>query len=174
VVAVDPPASSGPNANEAGIIVAGVSENGTAYVLEDWSARATPDEWARKAVAAYRKHDADCIVAECNQGGEMVSRVIEAVADVNVKLVRAARGKFVRAEPASALYEQGRIKHVGVHALLEEQMTSFTPERTADRSDGYSPDRVDALVWAIAELFPDITSGPRANDAIELPDYGIV
>src|SRR6185312_14038117 len=95
---------------------------------------------------------------ECNQGGEMVERVIKSVADVPVKLVRATKGKYVRAEPASALYEQGRVKHVGTHPILEEQMTSFTPERAADRSDGFSPDRVDALVWAITELFPEITA----------------
>lgn len=169
VVAVDPPASSGEDANEAGIVVAGVDRPGTAFVLEDWSQRASPEEWARKAVAAYRKHDADCIVAECNQGGEMVERVIKSVADVPVKLVRATRGKYVRAEPASALYEQGRVKHVGVHAVLEEQMTSFTPERAADRSDGFSPDRVDALVWAITELFPEITAGEPNKTEVE--DY---
>lgn len=160
VVAIDPPATSTEDSNEAGIVVAGVDRSGTAFVLEDWSQRASPEEWARKAVAAYRKWGADCLVAECNQGGEMVERVIKSVADVPVKLVRATRGKYVRAEPASALYEQGRVKHVGVHPVLEEQMTSFTPERAADRSDGYSPDRVDALVWAITELFPEITGGP--------------
>lgn len=158
VVAVDPAITNGEDANENGIIVAGVSENGAAYILEDWSTRGSPDEWSRKAVAAYRKWDADCIVAECNQGGEMVERVIQSVDSVPVKLVRATRGKYVRAEPASALYEQGRVHHVGVHAALEEQMTSFTPERAADRSDGFSPDRVDALVWAITELFPEITA----------------
>jgi phage terminase large subunit-like protein len=160
VVAVDPPATSGEEANEAGIIVAGVADNGMAYVLEDWSQRANPEEWARKAVAAYRKWDADCLVAECNQGGEMVEQVIRSVADIPVKLVRATKGKYVRAEPASALYEQGRVHHVGVLPVLEEQMTSFTPERAADRSDGFSPDRVDALVWAITELFPEITAPP--------------
>lgn len=170
VVAIDPPATSGEEANEAGIIAAGVDGNGTAYVLEDWSQRASPEEWARKAVAAYRRWDADCLVAECNQGGEMVERVIKSVADVPVKLVRATRGKYVRAEPASALYEQGRVKHVGVHSVLEEQMTSFTPERAADRSDGFSPDRVDALVWAITELFPEITSG-EPNKAPNFENY---
>lgn len=168
VVAIDPPATSGEEANEAGIVVAGVDDNGIAYVLEDWSKRATPEEWARASIAAYRKWDADCLVAECNQGGEMVEQVIKSVADVPVKLVRATRGKYVRAEPASALYEQGRVKHVGVLAVLEEQMTSFTPERAADRSDGFSPDRVDALVWAITELFPEITAPlPTRTEAIE-------
>lgn len=168
VIAVDPPATSGEDANEAGIIAAGVDGSGVAYILEDWSQRASPEEWARKAIAAYRKWDADCLVAECNQGGEMVERVIKSVADVPVKLVRATRGKYVRAEPASALYEQGRVKHVGVHPALEEQMTSFTPERAADRSDGYSLDRVDALVWAITELFPEITApAPTKVDPVE-------
>lgn len=157
VVGVDPAASSGEASNENGIIVGGMAEDGQAYVLEDWSLRGSPDEWARKAVAAFRRHDADAIIAECNQGGEMVAQVIKSVADVPVKLVRATRGKYVRAEPVSALYEQGRVHHVGAFAELEDQMISFTPERAADRSDGYSPDRVDALVWMLTELFPDIT-----------------
>lgn len=158
VVGVDPAASSGEAANENGIIVGGIAANGHAYIIEDWSLRASPDEWARKAVAAYRKHGADALIAECNQGGEMVSQVIKSVADIPVKLVRATRGKYVRAEPVSALYEQGRVHHVGVMPELEDQMISFTPERAADRSDGYSPDRVDALVWTLTELFPDITA----------------
>lgn len=158
VVGVDPAASSGETANENGIIVAGIAENGQAYVLEDWSLRGSPDEWARKAVAAYRKHSADALIAESNQGGEMVERCIKSIADVPVKLVRATKGKYVRAEPISALYEQGRVHHVGALPELEDQMISFTPERAADRSDGYSPDRVDALVWTLTELFPDITS----------------
>lgn len=158
VVGVDPAASSGEAANENGIIVGGIDRAGQAYVLEDWSLRGTPDEWARKAVAAFRKNSADSIIAECNQGGEMVERVIKSVADVPVKLVRATRGKYVRAEPISALYEQGRVHHVGSLPELEDQMISFTPERAADRSDGYSPDRVDALVWMLTELFPDITA----------------
>lgn len=156
VVAVDPPATSGPSANEAGIVVAGIAEDGSAYVTEDWSRRGTPDEWARRAVAAYRKHDADCIVAESNQGGEMVEQVIRSVADVPVKLVHATRGKYIRAEPASALYEQGRVHHVGCFPELEDQMIAFTPESASDRSHGLSPDRVDALVWGLTELFPDV------------------
>lgn len=158
VVAVDPAISGGENSNENGIIVAGVAADNSAYVIEDWSLRASPDEWARKAVAAYRKHEADCIVAEANQGGEMVASVIKSVADIPVKLVKATRGKYVRAEPISALYEQGRVHHVGAFVDLEDQMISFTPERASDRSDGYSPDRVDALVWCMTELFPDITT----------------
>jgi phage terminase large subunit-like protein len=160
VVGVDPAASSGEAANETGIVVVGIAADHQAYVLEDWSLQGTADQWARRAVAAYRKHEADCLVAECNQGGEMVEATIRSVADIPVKLVRATRGKYVRAEPISALYEQGRVHHVGTLPTLEDQMISFTPERAADRSDGYSPDRVDALVWACTELFPEITAPP--------------
>jgi phage terminase large subunit-like protein len=157
IVAVDPPATSGETANECGIVVVGVDEAGKAYVLDDWSQQASPDEWARKVVAAYRLHNADLIVAEINQGGEMVTSVIRSVmADAPVHTVRATRGKYIRAEPVSALYEQGRVKHVGTFATLEDQMVGFTPERAADRSNGYSPDRVDALVWGMTELFADV------------------
>ena len=156
IVSVDPAVSSGETANENGIIVCGIA-GGVAYVLEDWSLRGTPDQWARKAVAAFRLHQADAIIAEANQGGEMVEQIIRSVMpEAPVRLVRASRGKYVRAEPVSALYEQGRVKHVGMLAELEDQMTSFTP--TAERSDGASPDRVDALVWGLSELFPDITA----------------
>lgn len=171
VVGVDPAASSGEAANETGIVVIGIAKDNQAYVLEDWSIRGTPDEWARKAVAAYRKHSADCLVAESNQGGEMVSAVIRSVADIPVKLVHATRGKYVRAEPISALYEQGRVHHVGTLPSLEDQMISFTPERAADRKDGFSPDRVDALVWAATELFPEIT-GPEPRKAAPRENHG--
>jgi phage terminase large subunit-like protein len=160
VVGVDPAATSGENANETGIVAIGLAAGGHAYVLEDWSLRGTPDQWARKAVAAYRKWSADCLVAEANQGGEMVERVIRSVADIPVKPVRATRGKYVRAEPISALYEQGRIHHVGVLPELEDQMVAFTS------ADGFgesgSPDRVDALVWAATELFPEIVAPAAA------------
>jgi phage terminase large subunit-like protein len=169
VVAVDPPATSGENANECGIVVVGIDDPGRAYVLDDWSLQATPDEWARKVVAAYRLHNADLIVAEVNQGGEMVAQVIQSVLPgAPVKMVRATRGKFVRAEPVSALYEQGRVKHVGTLATLEDQMIGFTPERAADRKDGFSPDRVDALVWGLTELFPDVISASERRRMDEL------
>lgn len=162
VVGVDPAITSGDKANETGIIVAGIAADNQAYVLEDWSAAGTPDQWARKAVAAYRKHQADFIIAESNQGGEMVRLTLQTVGpNVPIRLVHASRGKFVRAEPISALYEQGRVHHVGTLPALEDQMTAFTPERAADRSDGFSPDRVDSLVWALTHLFPDIA--PRVT-----------
>ncbi len=133
----------------------GLAGNGHAYVLEDASLRGTPDEWARRAVATYRKWAADCLVAEANQGGEMVDHVIRSVADIPVRLVRATRGKYVRAEPISALYEQGRVHHVGIFPELEDQMAAFTAD--VERGER-SPDRVDALVWAATELFPEIVA----------------
>lgn len=165
VVAVDPAVSSGEHSNETGIVVMGLGRRDAhGYVLEDCSLRASPGEWARTAVAAYHKWPADCLVAEANQGGEMVQRVISSVADIPVKLVRATRGKYVRAEPVSALYEQGRVHHAGTFPVLEDQMIAFTPS-SALRSEGEnqsdSPDRVDALVWAATELFPDIVAPER-------------
>lgn len=158
VVGVDPAASSGEGANETGIVVIGLARNGHAYVLQDCSLHGSPDAWARRAVNAYRQWAADCLVAEANQGGEMVTHVIKSIADIPVKLVRATRGKYVRAEPVSALYEQGRVHHAGVFQELEDQMVAFTPDASVD---GSSPDRVDALVWAVTELFPDITLPPQ-------------
>jgi phage terminase large subunit-like protein len=167
IVGIDPAATAGEDSDETGIIVCGVAADGNAYVIADCSVRASPGEWARKAVAAYRLHRADLIVAEANQGGDMVAAVIRSVLpDAPVKLVRATRGKYVRAEPASALYEQGRIRHAGVFPDLEDQMTGFTPSRAGD---GRSPDRVDALVWALTELFPDVIA---AGDERELDTGG--
>lgn len=174
VVAVDPAISSEDESNETGIIVAGVSEpheDGVprGYLLEDATGIYSPDEWGRKVKAMWVKWDADCIVAERNQGGDMVGHIIKSVAPMaKVKLVHASAGKVTRAEPASALYEQGRIHHVGRFDTLEEQMVAFTSD--FDRKiQGYSPDRVDALVWALTELFPKIIRKPvkhrRANQA---------
>ena len=149
VVAIDPPASSGPNADECGIIVAGIKSDGQAYVLEDCSlARASPAAWAQRAVAAFERHKADRIVAEINQGGEMVAAVLRQVAGpVPFRAVRATRGKHVRAEPIAALYEQGRVHHVGHLARLEDQMCEYVVG-----GGGSSPDRMDALVWALTDL----------------------
>lgn len=164
VVGIDPAITSGDSSNETGIIAAGIDKNQHGYVLEDGSLVGTPDQWARRAVSMYRKFEADMIVAECNQGGEMVERVIRSVApDVPVKLVRATRGKYIRAEPISALYEQNRVSHVGTFPDLEDQMISFTPESVVDRLPGESPDRVDALVWTCAELFEAMTVPVRAD-----------
>ncbi len=149
VVAIDPAAGSGEHADETGIVVAGRDALGHAYVLADASGRYAPAEWARVATAAYTAHQADRIVGEVNNGGEMVEATLRMI-DPNVPFgaVRASRGKAARAEPVAALYEQGRIHHVGAFPQLEDQMCSFTAD--FDRNvAGYSPDRVDALVWAI-------------------------
>jgi len=164
VISVDPAATSGEEADETGIIASGIARdpdgNNRAYVLADRSMRGSPEEWARAAVQLYHEMDADKIVAEKNQGGEMVEAVLKAVdRNVPVQLVHATRGKYVRAEPVSALYEQGRVHHVGRFDNLEDQMCLFV--RDADRSPGNSPDRVDALVWGLTALFDRITARRR-------------
>jgi len=147
VVGVDPSAGSKATSDETGIVVVGLGENGEGYVLDDVSLRGTPNDWGRAAVAAYHKFSADRIVAESNQGGEMVSHTLRTVDEnVPIKLVHASKGKATRAEPISALYEQGRVHHHGFHASLEDQMTEWVP------GVGNSPDRVDALVWGLTEL----------------------
>lgn len=165
IVAVDPATSSEEGSDENGVVVVGLARDADGYargyILEDASLRGTPEEWSKKAVAMYRKWQADKIVAEKNQGGEMVLSVLRA-ADraVPVKLVHASRGKIIRAEPISALYEQGRIHHVGRHDALEDQMCTFSLDNI--RSNGFgSPDRVDALVWGLTELFEKITARRR-------------
>lgn len=159
-VAVDPATSSEEGSDEHGIVVVGLArdEDGYArgYVLEDGSLRGTPEQWAKKAVSLYRKWQADKIIAEKNQGGEMVSSVIKAAdRSVPVKLVHASRGKVLRAEPISALYEQRRVHHVGSFDLLEDQMCTFSADNVRNTSTG-SPDRVDALVWGLTEIFDKI------------------
>ncbi len=175
VVAVDPAATSGEDADETGIVAVGIARdvdgNQRGYVLADRSLRGTPDEWAAAAVRLYHELDADKIVAEKNQGGEMVSAVLRAKdRNVPITLVTATRGKIVRAEPISALYEQGRVHHVGRFDKLEDQMCLFT--RDVDRTPGDSPDRVDALVWGLTSLFDKITSRRRKteDDGYKLKD----
>lgn len=150
VVGVDPAVSALATSDETGIVVAGGS-GAQGYVLDDVSLRGSPVEWARAAVTAYHKHKADAIVAEVNQGGDMVETTIRTV-DPNVRVIKvhAARGKATRAEPVVSLYEQGRVHHFGVFAQLEDQMCTWAPATSAD-----SPDRVDALVWALSELMLD-------------------
>jgi predicted phage terminase large subunit-like protein len=153
VVAIDPAVTSGEHADETGIIVAGRDAEGHGYVLADESAHGAPIEWARAAIRAYHAHRADRIVAEVNNGGEMVEAMLRTV-DPNVPFaaLQAAHGKVARAEPVAALYEQGRVHHLGAFAMLEDQMCAFSADFDRERA-GYSPDRVDALVWALAELF---------------------
>lgn len=152
VVAVDPSGSSHEDADEIGIIVAAKGVDGHGYVLEDVTLRASPDAWGRIAVNAYHRWEADRIVAEYNYGGEMVEHVIRTVdASVSYKSVHASRGKVARAEPVAALDEQGKVHHVGAFPELEDQMCEFTSDFDR-KSAGYSPDRVDARVWALTEL----------------------
>jgi phage terminase large subunit-like protein len=152
VVAIDPAATSGEDADETGIVVVGKDNQGHGYVLADASGKYQPIEWAKIAIAAYRAHHADRIIAERNNGGAMVEATIRMVdTNVPVTTVWASRGKVARAEPVSALYEQGRIRHVGGFPALEDQMCGFTSDFDRQRA-GYSPDRVDALVWAVTDL----------------------
>jgi phage terminase large subunit-like protein len=152
VVAIDPAVSTSEGSDETGIVVAGIDEAGHVYVLEDLSGKFGPDEWARRAVAAYQRWSADRIIGEVNNGGDMIEGVIRSVLKtIPYKAVHASRGKAVRAEPISALYEQQRVHHVGTFAPLEDQLCSFTSDFDRGRA-GYSPDRLDALVWAITEL----------------------
>jgi len=156
VVAIDPAASSTDRADETGIIVAGRDEGGRGWVLADASGRYQPAEWARTAVSVYRAHRADRIVAEVNNGGDMVEATLRMIEpDAPFAAVRASRGKVTRAEPIAALYEQGRVHHVGMFPELEDQMCAFTADAHGNlsRSTSYSPDRVDALVWALTDLF---------------------
>ena len=152
VVAIDPAVSSGEDSDETGIIVAGKDAEGHGYVLDDSSGHYTPTDWAKTAIALYRKHKADRIVAEVNNGGDMVEATLRMVdKNISFKAVHASRGKVIRAEPVAALYEQGRMHHVGTFPTLEDQMCAFTTD--LDRvAAGQSPDRVDALVWAFSDL----------------------
>lgn len=150
VVAVDPPVTGHAGSDACGIVVVGRSGEG-AVVLEDCTLKpAAPLAWARRAVASFHAHDADAIVVEVNQGGDLVKAVIAQVdADVPVRPVRATRGKWLRAEPVAALYGRGLVSHVAGLTELEDEMCNFGAD---GQSLGHSPDRVDALVWAITEL----------------------
>ena len=145
VVGVDPSVTE--TGDETGIIVAGRDSQHHGYVLADYSMQGRPDAWARRVVEAYDDHMADAVVVEVNQGGELVTQVLRTVRPtLPIREVRASKGKRLRAEPVSALYEQGKVHHVGVHDLLESQMCDWTPD------DPKSPDRLDALVWALTDL----------------------
>ena len=148
VVSIDPAVTSNSESDMTGLVVAGVDVNGIAYVLEDHTDRYTPQQWAAKAVQLYRDHMADRIVAERNQGGDMVRHTLHTEDEtLPIKLVHASRGKMARAEPVSALYEQGKVKHVRGLNDLEDQLVQWEPLGSIG-----SPDRLDALVWAITEL----------------------
>lgn len=148
VVAVDPAATSNPDSDETGIVVVGLGVDGNGYVLADLSMRGTPEEWSRVVVRAYRDFKADRILAEANNGGQMVESVLRAAdRTVSYRGVHASRGKVTRAEPVSALYEQSRCRHVGCFPVLEDQMCDYDPVASK-----FSPDRMDALVWGVTDL----------------------
>lgn len=148
VVAIDPAISTGETSALTGIVAAGLGTDGRGYVLRDVSERYSPSAWARRAVALFDELKADRIVAEGNQGGEMVRHTLETVRpNLPIRIVHASRGKQARAEPVSALYEQGRVSHVGAFAELEDQLATWAP-----LEGNPSPDRLDAMVWALTDL----------------------
>lgn len=173
VVGVDPPAASGDEETsaECGIVVAGLGADGAGYVLADYSLRGTPNEWGRAVVTAASVFHADRVVGEVNNGGEMVGFVVQTAAAaaqvvIPYKAVRATRGKYLRAEPVAALYEQERVHHVGMFAPLEDQQCEWQPGQK-------SPDRLDALVWALTELLlpADDDEAPAAGPPIFLAGH---
>ena len=170
VVAVDPAVTSNPDSDETGIVVAGLTNTAHVIVLADLSCRQTPMGWGQVAVAAYWARHADRIVSEVNNGGDLVERNIRAVdANVAFQAVRASRGKYIRAEPVAALYEQGRVHHIGAFPELEDQMCGWTPQSTER-----SPDRLDALVWVVTALLLDQgeTSGRVTHyDPVMISEY---
>lgn len=147
-VGVDPAVTSNENSDDTGIIVAGKDKGDHYYVLADYTCHVSPEKWARRCVNAYNDHQANRIVPEVNNGGDMVKALMKAVdPSVRVRQVRATRGKQLRAEPISALYEQGRVHHVGIFSKLEDEQCQWDPSLNED-----SPDRLDALVWALTDL----------------------
>jgi phage terminase large subunit-like protein len=158
VVAVDPPAGKGRNANACGIVCAGLGHDGRCYVLDDFSVQGMrPAQWAKRVIALYHARAADRIVAEVNQGGAMVEAVLREIDPaISYRAVHATRAKQVRAEPVAALYEQGRVSHIGAFPELEDEMCSMI-------SEARSPDRLDALVWAVTDLMLRSHSDPRVR-----------
>lgn len=172
VVGVDPSGSGdddNADADAIGTVVGALGTDGNAYLLEDVTVKAGPGVWGKNATNAYERHEADVIVGEVNYGGAMVKFVIQAARKgTPYKAVTASRGKVVRAEPFSALYEQGKIRHVGVFSALEDEITAFS-------TNGYtgpnSPNRADAWFWVLAELFPGIVAGKKETAKRERPEY---
>ncbi|MFN3623856.1 MAG: DNA-packaging protein [Hyphomicrobium sp.] len=162
VVAVDPPVTATAESDACGIVIAGRGDDGRAYVLADRTLQGRePQIWARAVIAAYRDFLADRVVAEVNQGGDLVVSVLRQIDEnVAVRQVRATRGKWLRAEPVAALYAEGRVAHVGVFEELEDQMRVFGADGLAK---GRSPDRLDALVWALTDLMIDAAARPAVR-----------
>ncbi|MGN6571460.1 MAG: DNA-packaging protein [Pseudolabrys sp.] len=162
VVAIDPPGSAREGSDACGIVAAGRADDGALYVLADESAAGlSPQAWASRAIALWRRFKADVLVAEANFGGDMVRAVIRAAdASVPVTIVHATRGKYTRAEPVAQLYEQGKVRHAGDFAALEDEMCDFGLDGL---SSGRSPDRLDALVWALTALTYGARGEPRVR-----------
>ena len=172
VVAIDPAISNDIGSDETGIVVMGLGVDGKGYVLSDESGKFRPEEWARRAISVYHTYDADRIVAEINQGGAMVEATIKAQAKnaiIPYRGIHATKGKVTRAEPIAALYEQNKVKHANPFPELEDQMCSFTIGFDS-KAQGYSPDRLDALVWAATELFPAITRKAVDEQPVTVPN----
>lgn len=149
VVGVDPAISSAVSSDSTGIVVVGLRDSGEYYVLADYTVCASPNVWARAVVDAYKEHKADRIIGEVNQGGDLIESTLRTIdKTVSYRAVHATRGKAIRAEPIAALYEQGKVHHVGNLSELEDQMCEWIPNDKTQKS----PDRVDALVWAITDL----------------------
>jgi phage terminase large subunit-like protein len=171
VVAVDPGASTSEGANNTGIIATGLDANRHGYVLADATCKAKPAAWGEAVVRLHDSLNADCVVAEVNQGGDMVAHVVRTAAkalydrgertsaEISFKAVRASRGKYTRAEPISALYEQKRVHHVGLFAELEDELCTWVPGED-------SPDRLDATVWGLTEL---MLNRPGDTEIIDNP-----
>lgn len=158
VVSIDPAVTNTSESDETGIVVCGSDAAGNGYVLADYSFRGSPLEWANKAVEAFDKHKADAILVEVNQGGDMVSAVLKQVRpSLPIREIRAHVGKRLRAEPVAAMYEQGRIHHIGMFPQLEDQMCVWTTD------DPKSPDRIDAMVQAFSDLLGKVTISTYFN-----------
>ena len=156
VIGVDPKANAAAE-SETGIVAAALCKDGRIYIIDDASINDMPERWARQVVSTYHKWNADRVVAEVNQGGDMVVSTLRAVdAGLPVTTVHATKGKWTRAEPVSALYEQGKVRHVGSFPKLEDQMCSWLPGED-------SPDRLDAMVWAVTNLAAGMNTGRRAR-----------
>jgi phage terminase large subunit-like protein len=173
VVSVDPSGSGDvDNAdNDAiGIAVVGLGTDGNAYVLEDCTVKAGPETWGKVSTSAFERHDADVVVGETNYGGDMVRMVVQAARPrTPFKKVTASRGKVVRAEPISSLYEQGKVRHVGYFPELEDELCAFS---TVGYLGDKSPNRADAVIWGLTELFPGVLKGAKVEKAKELDEYG--
>ncbi len=156
VIGVDPAVTATENSDETGIVAAGIDADGHIYILGDYSLKGTPLEWGRAVVKAFNRHQADRVIGEVNNGGDLVEMNLRQV-DPNIPFtkVHASRGKVIRAEPIAALYEQGRVHHIGMFPLLEDQMTQWVPGEK-------SPDHLDAMVWALH----DLTAGEEVQEII--------